>query len=89
MQALSVIIPGDYWDVQIYRGRLHLWTMSGELTTVQWDDLINRLALSAESTFASPIRPRSRRGSLLRTDQADASRSRVSPLGTAAVRLPS
>ena len=55
MQAISVIIPGDYWDVQIYRGRLHLWTMSGDLTTVQWDDLVDRLALSAESSFAVRI----------------------------------
>ncbi len=52
MQALKVIIPGDYWDAQIYRGRLHLWTMSGGITTIHWDCLIDQLAERAVSTLA-------------------------------------
>ena len=52
MQALKVIIPGDYWDVQIYRGRLHLWTMSGDITTIHWDCLIDQLAEIAVSALA-------------------------------------
>ena len=52
MQALTVIIPGDYWDVQIYRGRLHLWTMSGSLTTIHWDALVEKLAETAMNALA-------------------------------------
>ena len=52
MQALRVIIPGDYWDVQIYRGRLHLWTMTGTLTTLHWDSLVDQIAETAISALA-------------------------------------
>ena len=52
MQALRVTIPGDYWDVQIYRGWLHVWTMSGSLITIDWDGLVDELAESATSALA-------------------------------------
>ena len=40
MQALKLTLPGDYWDVQIYRGRLHLWTMAGSILTLDWERLV-------------------------------------------------
>ena len=52
MQALKLTIPGDYWDVQIYRGWLHLWTMSGSLITIDWDRLVDGIAESAASALA-------------------------------------
>ena len=52
MQALKITIPGDYWDVQIYRGLMHLWTMNGSVLTLQWDSLVNSIAQSAISSFA-------------------------------------
>ncbi len=52
MQALRITIPGDYWDVQIYRGRLYLWTMDGAVKTIDWDNLIETVAQTAMSSFA-------------------------------------
>ncbi len=52
MQALRLTIPGDYWDVQIYRGWLHLWTMSGSLITLDWNRLVDGIAESATSALA-------------------------------------
>ena len=66
MQALRVTIPGDYWDVQIYRGRLHLWTMSGSLITIDWDGLMDGLAELATSALA--VRLGLARGSVLYAD---------------------
>ena len=31
MQPLKITITGDFWDCQIYRGRLYLWSLNGEL----------------------------------------------------------
>ena len=73
MQAIRVIIPGDFWDVQIYRGKLHLWTMSGSLTTIHWDRLVNRLAKSAQSAFA--VRVGLTRGRALYGDQVSTLRA--------------
>ena len=49
---LKVTIPGDYWDVQVYRGKLHLWTMDGSILTVNWTNLVEELAESARSRIA-------------------------------------
>ena len=43
MSPLKLIIPGRYWDSQIYRGRLHLFGMAGEILTLDWDRLIDNL----------------------------------------------
>lgn len=39
MQPVKIVIHGDFIDCQIYRGRLYLWTLSGELKVYDWDDL--------------------------------------------------
>lgn len=43
MQALTVIIPGEFYDSQIYDGRLYLWKIDGSLLTVNWDVLVGKI----------------------------------------------
>ncbi len=40
MQPLVLSIPGDFWDVQIYRGRLYLWHYDGRISVYDWERLI-------------------------------------------------
>jgi len=40
MQTLKLIIPGSYYDSQIYSGRLYLWSSDGSISTFDWDGLI-------------------------------------------------
>ena len=40
MQPLILSIPGDFWDVQIYRGRLYLWHYDGRLSVYDWEKLV-------------------------------------------------
>jgi hypothetical protein len=41
MQAIKLVIPGEYWDSQLYSGNLYLFGDAGELTVVDWDIAIN------------------------------------------------
>lgn len=41
MQPLKIIIPGNYWDSQIYSGKLYLFGIDGQLVTVDWERLIS------------------------------------------------
>lgn len=52
MPPLKLIIPGRYWDSQIYRGRLHLFGMDGELLTLDWDRLVERLQVRDDLKLA-------------------------------------
>ncbi len=45
MSPLKLTIPGHYWDTQIYRGRLHLFDIEGRILTLDWDRLIEALAV--------------------------------------------
>lgn len=40
MQPLKLTIPGEYWDSQIYAGRLYLFERTGDIRTVDWDRLM-------------------------------------------------
>ncbi|MDJ1503406.1 hypothetical protein [Xanthocytophaga agilis] len=40
MQPIKIIIRGNYFDCQIYRGRLYLWTFNGDLKVYDWEQLI-------------------------------------------------
>ena len=40
MQPLRLTIPGEYWDSQIYAGRLYLFERAGDIRTVDWDRLM-------------------------------------------------
>ena len=43
MPALKLIIPGRYWDSQLYQGRLYLFDREGTILTLDWDKLIEQL----------------------------------------------
>jgi hypothetical protein len=43
MQPIRLTIPGDFWDSQIYRGRLYLWDMDNSLRVYDWERLIDSL----------------------------------------------
>ena len=43
MQPIKITIQGDYFDCQIYRGRLYLWTFNGELKVYNWNNLVQSL----------------------------------------------
>lgn len=46
MQTLKLIIPGSYYDSQIYAGRLYLWSNNGAIITLDWDRLIESINVS-------------------------------------------
>ena len=43
MQPLKISILGDYFDCQIYRGRLYLWTFDGDLKVYDSNSLVKSL----------------------------------------------
>lgn len=40
MQPVKITIKGDYYDCQIYRGRLYLWTFNGDLKVYNWNEIV-------------------------------------------------
>lgn len=40
MQPLKIVISGNYYDCQIYRGRLYLWTFKGSLQVFDWEHIV-------------------------------------------------
>jgi len=52
MQPIKLVIQGDFWDSQMYTGRLHLWTMNGQLITINWDNYIKSLMEKHNNPFA-------------------------------------
>jgi hypothetical protein len=48
MQPLKITIYGDFWDCQIYRGRLYLWYTDGSVGVYDWDRLV-------ETTFSNRV----------------------------------
>ncbi len=40
MQPVKITLKGDYYDCQIYRGRLYLWTFDGDLKVYNWKELV-------------------------------------------------
>lgn len=54
MQPLKITLPGNYWDVQIYRDRLYLWDMSGKLSIYDWEKSLEPL-FSRDLNIRLPI----------------------------------
>ena len=52
MQALKVIVPGEFYDSQIYNGRLYLWRINGSLVTLDWDLLVDKITVAKELEIA-------------------------------------
>jgi hypothetical protein len=49
MQPIKLIIPGNYWDTQLYSGYLYLFGDSGDLVILNWDALINEFLLKDDT----------------------------------------
>ncbi|MBF0476668.1 MAG: hypothetical protein HQK59_12730 [Deltaproteobacteria bacterium] len=45
MQPIKLTIPGAYWDSQIYSGCLYLFGLSGDILTLDWDRLSEKLRI--------------------------------------------
>lgn len=45
MQAVKLILPGSYYDSQIYSGRLYLWGIDGSLTVLDWDKVVESVGI--------------------------------------------
>lgn len=43
MQPLKITLYGNYYDCQIYRGRLYLWTFDGDLCIYDWNQLVDTI----------------------------------------------
>lgn len=43
MRPVKITIKGDYYDCQIYRGRLYLWTFDGSLKVYDWREIVNSI----------------------------------------------
>ncbi len=41
MPTLRLTIPGQYWDTQLYQGRLYLFDRDGGILALNWDKLID------------------------------------------------
>jgi hypothetical protein len=41
MQALKLTIEGEYWDSQIYSGRLYLFHVDGSVATIDWERMVS------------------------------------------------
>ena len=52
MQPLKITILGDYWDCQIYMGRLYLWSFDGSLKVYKWDDIVSSLIADPKDRLA-------------------------------------
>jgi hypothetical protein len=52
MYPLKLIIPGEYWDTQIYAGRLYLFERAGSIRTLDWDRLIGTWGIAEDSRIA-------------------------------------
>ena len=51
MQPLMLRIPGEFWDTQIYQGRLYLFHRTSEIVTIDWDRLIQTWSIEDELTL--------------------------------------
>jgi len=52
MQPLKIILPGRFWDSQIYSGRLMLFDLEGSLRVINWDKLIADLDIPDDLRLA-------------------------------------
>ena len=52
MNPAKIQILGNYWDCQIYRGRLYLFTINGAVKTVNWNALIESIQTEEYTNIA-------------------------------------
>jgi hypothetical protein len=75
VQPLRLTVPGEYWDSQIYAGRLYLFERNGDIRTLDWDRLMAawridpQLRIALECAFLRSDYLYGDRWSLLFSDQ--------------------
>lgn len=52
MQPLTLTIPGEYWDSYIYKGRLYLFGVNGDIKSISWGDFISSWNIEADTKIA-------------------------------------
>lgn len=55
INPIKIEIQGDYWDSQIYKGRLYLWEINGSLIVVDWEKLITDLIIGNDNEYSLTI----------------------------------
>jgi hypothetical protein len=45
LSPLKIVVPGHFYDCQIYRGKLYLWTMDGFVQVYDWNKLVNYVVM--------------------------------------------
>ena len=53
MQPVRMILEGRYWDSVVYRGRLYLFGVSGDIRTINWDSLVD--SVNTDKTLRLPL----------------------------------
>lgn len=51
-QYVEIVIPGDYWDSQIYAGELVLFGSDGSLQTFEWPRIVDDIAVEDDLRLA-------------------------------------
>ncbi len=52
MQPLKMTIPGRYWDSLIYKGRLYLFGLDGDIRSIDWSKFISSWAVPDDDKVA-------------------------------------
>lgn len=52
MQPLRMTIPGKYWDSFIYKGRLYLFGVDGDIRSIDWGSFISSWRVAEEAKIA-------------------------------------
>lgn len=55
IKPIKIEIEGDYWDSQIYKGRLYLWKINGNLMVIDWEKLITDLIKGNDKKYSLTI----------------------------------
>lgn len=65
MHPINLIVPGRYYDSQIYAGLLYLWCEDGSILTIEWNKLVERISESVEDSLRFAAHCAFRKGSYL------------------------
>lgn len=52
MQPVKITIPGKFWDTFVYKGRLYLFGLDGDIRTLSWDQLISEWKVVQKAKIA-------------------------------------
>ena len=45
LAPLKLVIPGKFYDCQIYRGKLYVWTLDGSVQVYNWNKIVNHIVM--------------------------------------------